>query len=54
MPLILVLSLRAVAVPQAEVNLGVACGEVFAATLPLRETLAALPKEQWTTLGVPL
>ena len=50
----LVLTLRAEAVPQAEVNLSVACGEGCAATLPLRETLAALPKEQWTTLGVPL
>lgn len=50
----LVLTLRAEAVPQADVNLSVACGEGCAATLPLRDALAALPKEQWTTLGVPL
>ena len=50
----LVLTLRPETAPQAEVNLGVACGEGCAAAVPLRDTLAALPKEQWTTLGVPL
>jgi beta-glucosidase len=50
----LVLTLRPETVPQAEVNLGVACGDGCAAALPLRDALAALPKEQWTTLGVPL
>jgi len=50
----LVLTLRAETVPQAEVSLGMGCGEGCAAALPLRDALAALPDAQWTTLGVPL
>ncbi|MGH8025665.1 MAG: glycoside hydrolase family 3 protein [Pseudoxanthomonas sp.] len=50
----LVLTLRAEKVPAGDVSLGVTCGDGCAAALPLHDALAALPKGQWTTLGIPL
>ncbi len=50
----LVLTLRAESVPRQDVGLGVACGPGCAAAVPVRDALAALPKDQWTTFGVPL
>ncbi|KAF1687051.1 1,4-beta-D-glucan glucohydrolase [Pseudoxanthomonas broegbernensis] len=49
--LLLILTLRPDAVP-ASGQIGISAGA--SAPLPLRETLAALPAGQWTTLGVPL
>ncbi len=51
----LVLTLRPEQIPPEEVSIGVSCGDgCKAASLPIRDTLAALPAGQWTTLGVPL
>ncbi|HEY0506148.1 MAG TPA: putative glycoside hydrolase, partial [Lysobacter sp.] len=50
----LVLTLRPEQVPTEDVSIGVSCGGDCKATLPLREALAGLPVNEWTTLGVPL
>ena len=51
---LLVLTVRPETLPTGDINVGVSCGSGCAAQLPLRESLAALPKGQWTTLGIPL
>jgi len=50
----LVLTLRAEEAATGEVLLGVSCGPLCGAELPLTATLAELPVEQWTTVGLPL
>lgn len=50
----LALTLRVDAPPQGDVAVSLACGEACGASLPLRESLAALPVGQWTTFGMPL
>ncbi|MEL1263319.1 exo 1,3/1,4-beta-D-glucan glucohydrolase [Pseudoxanthomonas putridarboris] len=50
----LVLTLRPERIPTEEVSLGASCGDGCRASLPLRDALAGLPADQWTTLGVPL
>lgn len=50
----LVLTLRPEQAPTADVSIGVTCGGTCKAMLPLRDALAGLPANQWTTLGVPL
>lgn len=50
----LILTLRAETMPQAEVTLAATCGAGCGTKLPLRAALASLPAGQWTTLGVPL
>jgi beta-glucosidase len=52
--LMLVLTLRVEAAATGEVLLGVGCGPLCGAELPLTATLAGLPVEQWATVGLPL
>ncbi|HSX63540.1 MAG TPA: glycoside hydrolase family 3 C-terminal domain-containing protein, partial [Pseudoxanthomonas sp.] len=50
----LVMTIKADALPDGEVWLGAGCGEGCAARVPLRDTLAALPRDKWSRVGVPL
>ncbi|SOD54489.1 exo-1,4-beta-glucosidase [Pseudoxanthomonas wuyuanensis] len=50
----LVMTLKADALPEGDIWLGVGCGENCAARVPLRDALAALPRGQWSRVGVPL
>ncbi|WP_368565354.1 exo 1,3/1,4-beta-D-glucan glucohydrolase [Pseudoxanthomonas sp. UTMC 1351] len=51
---LLVLTVRPETLPAGDINVGVSCGSGCAAQLPLRDSLAALPKGEWTTVGIPL
>ncbi|MBN6152241.1 exo 1,3/1,4-beta-D-glucan glucohydrolase [Xanthomonas sp. AmX2] len=50
----LILTLKLGAAPGGNPTLGVACGQGCAPRLELGKTLAAFPKNEWRTLGVPL
>ncbi|KAA8919176.1 1,4-beta-D-glucan glucohydrolase, partial [Xanthomonas sontii] len=50
----LILTLKVDAAPNAAARIGVACGHDCGARVDLGKALAALPKGEWRTLGVPL
>ncbi|WP_345776735.1 exo 1,3/1,4-beta-D-glucan glucohydrolase [Xanthomonas sp. F10] len=50
----LILTLKVDAAPSAAARIGVACGHDCGARVDLGKALAALPKGEWRTLGVPL
>ncbi|WP_371182400.1 glycoside hydrolase family 3 protein [Xanthomonas sacchari] len=50
----LLLTLKVDAAPSAAARIGVACGHDCGARVDLGKALAALPKGEWRTLGVPL
>ncbi|MET7141558.1 exo 1,3/1,4-beta-D-glucan glucohydrolase [Xanthomonas sp. PPL139] len=50
----LILTLKVDAAPGAAARIGVACGHDCGARVDLGKALAALPKGEWRTLGVPL
>ncbi|WP_244667458.1 exo 1,3/1,4-beta-D-glucan glucohydrolase [Xanthomonas sp. D-109] len=50
----LILTLKVDAAPGAGARIGVACGHDCGARVDLGKALAALPKGEWRTLGVPL
>jgi len=50
----LILTLKVDAAPSGATHIGVACGNGCAAQVDLGKALAALPKGEWRTLGVPL
>jgi len=51
---LLVMTMKVDALAPGKVGLAVACGDGCGASVPLASTLAALPKEKWLRVGVPL
>lgn len=52
--IMVVMTLRPEKIPTEDVTIGVSCGGTCQARLPVRDALAVLPANQWTTFGVPL